>query len=78
METLMNRNHLIINKSDIGIARWYEEVAEYFGINETLLKTVVLPKRLMPGKEPPELKEVRETVRKTFMPQAAIQLHDRI
>jgi SAM-dependent methyltransferase len=74
----MDRNRKIINKRNIRTAQWYEEVAEYFGINETLLKTAVSPKRLEPGKEPPELKEARETIRKTFMPQAPIQLHDRI
>lgn len=68
----------MLRKRDIRKSKWYEEVSEYFGIDETLLKTAVSKKRLQPEEEPMELKEARETIRKTFMSHEAIQIHDKI
>jgi hypothetical protein len=77
-QCLIGCDRNITNKRNIRTEPWYEEVAECFDINERLLKTAMSPTQLEPRKEPLELKEARETIRKTFMPQASIQLQDRI
>ncbi len=74
----MSKSLTIKTRRDIRTAEWHEEIVEYFGLDEKLLRTAVSLKRLEPEKEPPELKEARETIRKTFMPSVAIQLHDKM
>lgn len=67
-----------LQQRDIRKAKWYEEIAEYFGLPETLLQLAVPPKRLTPENESQELKEARNTIREKFMSQKAIQLHNKI
>lgn len=67
-----------LQKYDIRKAKWYEEISEYFGIDEEILKAAVPPKRLEPENEPPELKNARETIRKKLMSNEAIQIHNKI
>ncbi len=68
----------MLKKRDIRKSKWYEEVSEFFGIDEGLLIKAVSPKRLKQEKERPELKAARGTIQKKYMPLAAIQLHNKI
>lgn len=65
-------------KRDIRKIKWYEEVADFFEIDEELLKATVPNKRLGQGCESSETLQARTMIAEQFMSPAEIELLERI
>lgn len=67
-----------MRKRDIRNSEWFDEVADYFLIDPLVLKKAVANKRMSVEKEPQSLKNARNAIRKQFMSEKAIALHEKI
>jgi SAM-dependent methyltransferase len=67
-----------MRRRDIRRSRWFEDVADYFGVEPALLEAAAPDRRFDHGEEPPTVSQARRELERRFMQPESIALLERI